>query len=96
MNLQNSKQVKAEVLAVNMGLNDEKMLYYLKSNQIIFPVLKDDGTYKELFKDFHGWEVIAFLVDENLRIMKVHLSERSDVGRTIDFTNKIKKFLIDQ
>lgn len=96
LNLQSTKQVRAKLIAINVGLNDEKMLYYLKNNWILFPVLRDDGTYKKLFENFQDWEVIGFLVDQNLRIIKVHRSERFDIDKTINFVNKINQFLVDK
>jgi len=63
-------------------------------NYIDFPVLKDNGVYKRMLgKYLDKFEVIAFFTDSNLRIIRVHFSERGKREKTVNFVKFINQFL---
>ncbi|CUS90373.1 hypothetical protein [Candidatus Kryptobacter tengchongensis] len=85
-------KLRRGVIAVNVGLRDDLMLYLLKAGQIPFPVLRDNGEFREFIKNLNGYEVIAILVDSNLRVIKVHFSERGKIEKTLYFVKYITNF----
>jgi hypothetical protein len=93
-NLKNKLHSNGLVVGINIGLDDDVILYYLKKNYISFPILKDNGVYKKLLGEYiNKYEVIAFLIDSNFKIIRVHFSERGNQEKTMNFARLVNKFL---
>lgn len=84
------------LIAVNCSLPKELILEYQRERMVQFPMIDGEDAHKDFFKGFETHQVICFVVDSNLMILKAHTSISKQPELTEDFCKRVFTFVENQ